>query len=419
MTARRPIRVAVVNTHPIQYFAPLYAHLNRDPELEVTALYCCDFSLGAGLDPGFRRPVSWDIDLLHGYPFVFAGTSGEWEPRRGFWSLRCPMLWSEIRSGKYDVVWLHGYNYLASIIAFAAAKSTGLPVMMRSETHLGLPRRGNRRRARDSVLSLVYRFVDAFLAIGSANRAYYRSLGVQESRIFEVPYTVDNDRFLADSQCTLAERQEIRGRLRLPLHEPVVLFASKLLRRKHPEIVVRAVGALREAGHKVTLFIVGSGEMEHDLRHMAASNDPEAVVFGGFINQQELPKVYAACDIFVLPAEDEPWGLVVNEVMCAALPVIVSDQVGCAADLVRPGVNGYLFPAGDVVSLTRSIEKLLVQEGIRREMGIASRVIISRWGFEECRLGLTSALASVLPADLRRQGGDKSKGMWHTASVCR
>ena len=94
-------------------------------------------------------------------------------------------------------MWLHGYNYAASVLAFAAAKSKRLPVLMRSETHLGLTRRTWRQRVRDTVLGAFYRFVDAFLAIGSANRTYYRTLGVPERRIFDVPYSVDNARFIA------------------------------------------------------------------------------------------------------------------------------------------------------------------------------------------------------------------------------
>ena len=273
---------------------------------------------------GSRRTVTWDVDLLQGYPYVFVGTNGKQGSPAGFWSLICPRLWPEIRSGKYDAVWLHGYSYAASIIAFAAARSKGLPILMRSETHLGLHRRAWRRRVRDAALSVFYRFVDAFLAIGSANRAYYRALGVPDSRIFDAPYAVDNDRFVSGATLTTDERAELRRRYGLPIDQPVVLYASKLIRRKHPDTVVRAMSMLWAAGHASTLFMVGSGEMEQELRDLAATCRAGTVVFGGFINQRELPQVYAASDIFVLAAEDEPWGLVVNEVMCAALPVVVS-----------------------------------------------------------------------------------------------
>ena len=176
----RAYRLAVVNSHPIQYFAPLYAFLNRDPVLEVTALYCSDFSLRGAIDPGFNHSVTWDVDLLTGYRSVFLGEAAKQRTPRGFWSLVCPQAWSEIRSGHYDAVLLHGYSYAVNILSFLAAKTKGLPVLMRSETHLGLHRDGWKRRIRDAILSIAYRFVDGFLAIGTANRVYYRALGVPD-----------------------------------------------------------------------------------------------------------------------------------------------------------------------------------------------------------------------------------------------
>ena len=88
----RRLRIAIVTSHPIQYAAPLYAHLSRDPELELTVLYCSDFSLRGARDPGFDRPVAWDIDLLEGYRSVFLGARHQTRSVAGFWSLVCPEL---------------------------------------------------------------------------------------------------------------------------------------------------------------------------------------------------------------------------------------------------------------------------------------------------------------------------------------
>lgn len=388
----RAYRLAVVNSHPIQYFAPLYAYLSREPALQVTALYCSDFSLRGAIDPGFNREVTWDVDLLTGYHSVFIGESAKRRTPAGFWSLVCPQIWDGIRSGRYDAIWLHGYNYAAYILALVAAKSKGLPVLMRSETHLGLSRTGWRSRIRDAVLSIAYRFVDGFLAIGSGNRAYYRALGVPDEKIFDVPYTVDNDRFIAAAVLAPAERAEVRRKYGLPLDRPVVLYASKFMRRKHPDDVIRAMAHLHDQAQAATLFMVGTGEMERELRDLANSLGMDNVVFGGFINQAELPKIYAASDIFVLPSENEPWGLIVNEVMCAGIPVVVSGEVGCVADLVKDGVNGYQTKAGDVESLAIALEKLLADDIQRRKMGVASLSIIRDWSYEQCRQGITEAL---------------------------
>ncbi len=385
-------RLAVVNSHPIQYFAPLYAYLNRDPLLEVTALYCSDFSLRGAIDPGFKQAVTWDVDLLTGYRSVFLGENAKQRTPGGFWSLVCPQVWPEIRSGQYDAVLLYGYSYAVNVIALLAAKTKGLPVLMRSETHLGLRRKRWKRWIRDATLSIVYRFVDGFLAIGTANRAYYRALGVPDDKIFDVPYTVDNDRFIAAAALASEQRAEVRKKYGLPVDRPVVLYASKFIRRKHPDDVIRAMARLWNKGHSAALFMVGTGEMEHELRDLTASLSVGNVVFAGFINQAELPKVYVAADIFVLPSENEPWGLIVNEVMCAGIPVVISDEVGCVPDLVKDGVNGYHMKAGDIGSLALALEKLLADETLRQRMGAAGLSVMSGWSYEQCRQGITAAL---------------------------
>lgn len=385
-------RLAVVNSHPIQYYAPLYAYLNRDPALEITALYCSDFSLRGGLDPGFKQAVTWDVDLLSGYSSIFLGDAAKWRTPGGFWSLVCPQIWRQLRTGTYDAVLLYGYNYAATILALLAAKTRGLPVFMRSETHLGLKRTRWRRWARDAALSIAYRYVDGFLAIGTMNRAYYRSLGVSEEKIFDVPYAVDNDRFIDASAIASEQLAAIRKQYGLPADRPVVLFASKFMHRKHPDDVIRAMANLRDNGLTATLFMVGTGEMEPGLRKLATSLEMDNIVFGGFVNQAELPKIYASSDVFVLPSENEPWALIVNEVMCAGMPVVVSDEVGCVPDLVKDGINGYHIKAGSVDSLTEALEKLLTDETLRKRMGTASLSIIRDWSYERCRQGITAAI---------------------------
>lgn len=392
----RPFRLAVVNSHPIQYFAPLYAYLNQDPNLEVTALYCSNSSLRGEMDQGFGQSVTWDVDLLGGYRSVFLGKDAARRTPAGFWSLVCPEVWAEIRRGRYDAVLLHGYGFAAYVLAFVAAKSCGIPVLLRSETHLGLRRTSWKRRLRDAALSMAYRFVDGFLAIGTANRAYYRSLGVPDRKIFDVPYTVDNDRFIAAARLNDADRAAVRQKFGLPADRPVVLFASKLIPRKHPDDVVRALVRLRDEGVAASLLFVGTGAMEAALRLLVVDYHLEGLVFfGGFVNQAELPRVFAASDVFVLPAESEPWGLIVNEVMCAGVPVIVAGEVGCVPDLVQDGRNGLLMQAGDVGSLTAALRRLLTNEAERRAMGREGLAMITQWSYERCRRGILAAAESV------------------------
>jgi glycosyltransferase involved in cell wall biosynthesis len=391
----RHTRIAVLNSHPIQYFAPLYAYLNAAPDLDVTALYLSDLSLRGGRDAEFGREVKWDVDLLSGYGSRYLGEASKREPG-GFWSLIAPQVWGEVRSGRYDVVWLHGHNYAANLIGLMAAKTAGLPVMMRGETHLGLPRYGIKSALRRPLMGSLYRYCDRLLAIGSENAAFYQAMGVPSHKIFLVPYSVDNDRFIKSAKLTDDQKVEVRKRYNVPVDRPLVLYAAKFTRRKRPADLLAAARRLKAISDRpYSLVLAGSGELEPQLRAFCAEHALDNVVFAGFINQSELPRLYGASDVFVLPSEQEPWGLAVNEAMCAGLPIVVSREVGCVTDLVQDGVNGYTPTAGDIEALATALHRLLEDENLRRRQGQASLMRIQQWGYSQCLSGIRAALADL------------------------
>src|SRR4029079_11514103 len=119
---------------------------------------------------------------------------------------------------------------------------------------------------------------------------------------------------------------------------------------------------LNAEGAAFHLAMVGSGAREVELRSLAQELGVANVHFHGFVNQSAIPRIYGACDIFVLPSENEPWGLAVNEAMCAGMPIIVSKEVGCRSDLLQEGENGASFMAGDVDGLAGALRSILVDQ---------------------------------------------------------
>ncbi|MEY4269901.1 MAG: hypothetical protein RLZZ58_1117, partial [Pseudomonadota bacterium] len=167
--------------------------------------------------------------------------------------------------------------------------------------------------------------------------------------------------------------------------------------------LIGAARLLKDRGLDCHVILAGAGEMEAALREQAAENPDLSIHFPGFFNQSEVPKLLAACDIFVLPSQAEPWGLIVNEAMCAGLPIVASEEIGSVVDLIRPGINGATFPATDVAALAAAIEPMLRDADVRRAMGDASRAIISAWNYDCCVDGLRAALRALgkLPASPR------------------
>ncbi len=397
--------LAVVNSHPIQYFAPLYRRLAAEDRVDLTVYYGSRAGLEAQPDPGFRREVEWDVPLLEGYEYEFLRNLWDTGQPDGFWSLVNPDIAPEIRRGGFDAVWLHGHNSATNLMAVAAALASSTPLFMRCETHLGLDRPPWKRHLRKPVMRAFYGLFEAFLAIGSRNANFYRAHGVDEEKLFLVPYTVDNRRFRAGAALDDTERARVRDELGLPaLDAPVVLFVSKLITRKRPFDLLGAFRIVQDRiGGDAALVFVGDGEERERLE--ARTRNQNDVHILGFRNQSELPRIYGTCDLFVLPSENEPWGLVVNEAMAAGLPVIASDEVGAAADLVREGENGSIYPCGDVEALADRLTGLVTDPAVLDRMGRGSLRIIEDWDFERCAKGIRQALEGVCPASVKSGGG--------------
>lgn len=393
------IRLAYLVTHPIQYQAPLLRRLAREPGFDLTVFFCSDFSAKEFWEPTFGRVIEWDIPLLAGYRYEFLPALGG-RQRVSFWRPFNYGLGRRLKEGRFQVLWIHGYNRWFHWLALAAAKRRGLKVLIRDEATLTSARRHlGKRLLKTGFFAWLNRLADGFLAIGSLNREYYRHYGIPDEKIFWMPYAVDNAFFQEEARQAAPRRQERRLELGLAPGRPIILFMGKLERRKRPADLLAAYIRLIQRGAPARppyLLFVGEGGQRRPLEEVAREMKLEDVRFLGFKNQSELPAFYDLCDVLVLPSVSETWGLVVNEVMNAGRAVIVSDRVGCGPDLVRNGENGYIFPAGEVGALTAALEKVLADPENCRRMGERSRALISQWDFSEDLAGLRQALGAVL-----------------------
>ena len=397
-----PKRLAYFLTHPIQYQVPMIRSLVQNG-VPINVLYGCDPAAEGHIDPGFERPITWDIPMLEGYEHqVLSNTHEMPAGRAARFRAYGKRIKQALQNRSHSAAWVHGWgnSYPAvphySLAAINAARHAGLPILMRAETHLQCLR-GNplRRMIHRTILRIIFARVSAFLAVGTANAAFYKAYGVPDDRVFQMPYTVDNGFF--QHRCLEASRtrEQFRRELSLPENAPVVLFCGRLAPEKQPETLLRAMEKLSIGrAEKPVLLFVGDGPLRAELESRA-DNSNANVRFCGFRNQTELPAFYDLCDVFALPSDFEPWGLVVNEVMNAAKPVIVSDRVGSGADLVKQGVNGGIFRTGEVDALCSLLQPLLDDKNKRLRAGNESLEIINRWSFNEDLAGLRAAMKSL------------------------
>lgn len=395
----RPLRLAYFVSHPIQYQAPLLRRLVQEKDIDLKVFFSSNLSVRGYIDRGFGVAVKWDIPLLEGYEHEFLPVLKDAEDLGPAKPLNYG-IGRILRKGGFDAVWVHGYSTLTNLQAIRAAHALKIPVLLRAESNLtDRPRSRKTLLAKRIFFAWLRKKISAVLSIGEANTAYWRHYWGADFPVFPCCYAVDNEFFQRECSRASESREEFRQSLGLDPGRPVILFASKLQARKRCVDLVDACLELAQSSSPERvpyLLIVGDGEERATLEARAQQAAPGSIRFLGFRNQTELPRFYDLCNVFVLASVDEPWGLVVNEVMNAGRPVIVSDQVGCHRNLVRNGGNGYVVKAGDARALADALRAVLAGERTWQSMGARSLEMIQRYSFDENVAGIRQALQHVV-----------------------
>ena len=392
----RRVRLAYLVSHPIQYQSPLLRRIAQDAEIDLTVFFGSDFSVKGYVDKDFGVEVKWDIPLLEGFKHEFLPTLRD----GGSEGIFSPISYGILRRLRgFDVLWVHGYATVNQMQGILAANILDIPVVVRSDSQLSdRPRSGLKLAVKRLFFSLLRHLVDGVLVSGTLNADYWRYYLGDDFPLFLLPYAVDNGWF--QEQCRLAAPSipQLECDLGIPAGRSVILFASKLQTRKLCSDLVLAYADLIARTPESTqpyLVIVGDGEERANLEKQVRALGLTGVRFAGFRNQSEMPRFLALATVFVLPARHEPWGLIVNEAMNAAIPVIVTDDVGAQPDLVTDGVEGCVYPVGDIAALTAALRRVLGSPEIASAMGRRALDRINRWSFDADVEGLRAAIAYV------------------------
>jgi glycosyltransferase involved in cell wall biosynthesis len=361
----RRARLVVLQTHPIQYYAPLYRALAERARVEVKVVYLSDVGVGPHDDPGFGRQVAWDIPLLEGYEFRIL-QPGKAIAGSGFWDRRDSRLAQILAAERPDWLLLYGYASLMNWQALVWARKHGVRVAYQSDSNARLMRRGWQVLSKQMALRWFFNRIEAFLSPGEANFDYLRFFGVEPDKIVWCPFAIDVLRF----QSAMASGNE--GSVEF-------VWASKMIPHKRPLDFLRAVEELWQRGHvDVKAALIGSGPQLETVRRAAESLVARgAVEFRGFINQSEMPAELSRGRIFVFTSERDPFGLAATEAAACGMALIVADINGCVGDhaSARPGVNALTYPAGNIKALAYCMETLLTNPAQLRLLREASLAV--------------------------------------------
>jgi len=354
------IELIILDSHPVQYKAPVYRELERLRPGRFKVVYVSDWSMRGGrIDKGFNREVAWDTPLLEGYSHIVLNNERAGAVT-GPWSLHGRGIFALLKREAPRAVLISQFYYLADWVAYLSCLRLGIPIWIRHETQdEAAVRSGWKAFARSAYYFCVYRNVRQAFYIGELNRRHLLRHGVQPEKLHFSPYCVESP----FGSMSLAEKQEARNGCRRKLNvaedETLVLFAGKLIEKKNPGLVLEALALLEsEKRGRFRVVYVGSGDLEPELRKRAERFGPR-VQFAGFVNQSQLPPFYLAADILVLPSKrrGETWGLVVNEALHAGCAAVVSDAVGCKEEF-GSWERVRVIPDGDAQACATALAEL-------------------------------------------------------------
>ncbi|MEP6951274.1 MAG: glycosyltransferase family 4 protein [Ginsengibacter sp.] len=375
-------RLAIITSHPIQYNAPWFKLLAKRKNLAVKVFYTWGQSeKDTKYDPGFAKNVKWDIPLLEGYEYRFVNNISEEPGSHHFKGIYNPTLIKEIEQWNPDAILVFGWNFKSHLKVIRYFKGKNRIIFRGDSTLLdegiSFSLKKNLRRV---FLRWVYRHVDKALYVGTANREYYRALGLKNDQLVFAPHAIDNNRFMQDRQ------HDVRKQLGIPIEEIVFLFAGKFEEKKNPSFLLESF--IQSGLKNAHLLMVGNGHLETILKNKVLEQNLDfrrRIHFIDFQNQSKMPEIYQTCDVLVLPSQGpgETWGLAVNEAMASGKAVLVSNKCGCAADLIQEGINGYVFESNNKEDLIKKMNQFSLQKASLRIMGNQSLQIIQDWSFQK------------------------------------
>ncbi|AGB18532.1 glycosyltransferase family 4 protein [Thermoanaerobacterium thermosaccharolyticum] len=243
--------------------------------------------------------------------------------------------------------------------------------------------------------SLVIKHANSIFGNGTVSKLYFsKKFNYNPDNIFNQYLTVDIDKIVDLGKQKEVLRKEIRKKLNIDNDKKVIIYSGRLIKRKKVDSIIKAINIL-DNNESYILLILGDGEEKENLLNLAKEINVNLKITGFISNQEQLFKHYFVGDVLILPSNNEPWGLVVNEAMAAGLAVIVSDECGCSLDLVRDGENGFVIHAGDVKNIANAIKDIFKNDNYIK-FGERSKEIIGKWKFEDSRSSFEKMLYKIL-----------------------
>lgn len=275
----------------------------------------------------------------------------------------------------YDFVVCCNFLLPTGILAVNYMKNKKIPYFLESDGGFAKSGNGIREKIKHNIIPGAL----GYFSTSAAHDEYYLAYGAERSKIYRYPFTSLNDNDILKNVIPIKEKNNIKSTLGIK-EKTLILSVGQFIYRKGFDVLIKACAGL--LNEDTALYIVG-GKQTPEYISLCKENNITNIHFLDFMKPEALAEYYKAADFFVMPTREDIWGLVINEAMAYALPVISSERCIAGKELVHDGVNGFLFESENIEELHKKIAYMLNHPECYKKFGINSLKIISKYSFTE------------------------------------
>ncbi|MBC7846290.1 MAG: glycosyltransferase family 4 protein [Flavobacterium sp.] len=370
------LNIAIVVSHPIQHFCPQYISLSKFPNANVKVFFASMLGYKRYFDENFGNEIVWNNLRIDEFKHVFMN---EDKVLPGDKNLEAPTLEYELEAFQPDAIITYGYFQKFQRACHKWANSKGVPLVYITDAENRQHREWYKNFVKFFALRWYFKKIDYFFTVGNANEDYYKLYGVNPKSFIRMHYPIDIEVYNKIFEEKEFHRKTIREKFGIPQDTFVISVVGKLVEWKNQSHLIDLLDNLESKGKKAHVIILGTGTTLEELKTKAAKLKSNVVHFAGFVDPIDLPKYYAASDLYLHPARIEPHSLAISEAIFMGLPVVLSDKCGSYGenDDVQEGKNGYVYPFGNIEEMSTKVTKLMEEKVLHKKFSNYS-VKISR-----------------------------------------
>lgn len=374
------LNIAIVVSHPIQHFCPQYISLSKFPNANVKVFFASMLGYKRYFDENFASEIVWNNLRIEELKHVFMNKDQVLASDK---NLEAPTLEYELEAFQPDAIITYGYFQKFQRACHNWANRNNIPLVYITDAENRQHRKWFKNFVKFFALRWYFKKIDYFFTVGNANEEYYKLYGVNPESFIRMHYPIDIEVYNRIYEEKEFHRKTIREKLGIPPGTFVISVVGKLVAWKNQSHLIDLLENLESKGKKAHVIILGTGSTLEALKTEAAKLKSNVVHFAGFVDPLDLPKYYAASDLYLHPARIEPHSLAISEAIFMGLPVVLSDRCGSygANDDVQEAKNGYVYAFGNIEEMSSKVIQLMEDKGLHKTFSDYS-VKISR-GFQK------------------------------------